>query len=86
MAISTTELGTIWEPATSLWDRAIALNSASFPFPNIASAQGKKIDEYAPKQKQNMQIHTYKTNKNAKDRMVGMLSQFQHKMRDLVLG
>ena len=42
MAISTTELGTVWEPATSLWDRAIALNSASFPFPNNASAQGKK--------------------------------------------
>ena len=42
-AISTTELGTVWEPDANPWARASALNLASFPLPNMRSAQWESI-------------------------------------------
>jgi len=36
-AISATEFGTVWEPAASLWDLAMARSSAILSFPSIIS-------------------------------------------------
>jgi len=37
-AISATEFETVWEPAASLWDLAMARSSAILSFPSIISA------------------------------------------------